>query len=107
MLQLASPYIFKNLGVQYITQGTGGGDVDRKFLSFFGLTPMNCYRMWQLVGDDKCDPKHLLWALMFLRMYLQEDVICTIVGESKNTVRKWTWRLIEKIAEIDSLVSTC
>jgi hypothetical protein len=57
------------------------------------------------------EPKHLLWALYFLKCYPKEGPGCTVVGGSKGaidpkTMRKWVWLLLERICKLaDHVVS--
>ncbi len=60
-------------------------------------------------------PKHLLWALHFLKVYPLQAPGCAAVGASGGAVdpkthRKWVWAFIDAIAELfDNVVSkiTC
>ncbi|KAI2499167.1 hypothetical protein MHU86_15319 [Fragilaria crotonensis] len=62
----------------------GAGVPDRDFRSHFGVSPTVCFMIW-----EKCKssflvhnvlPRHLLWALMFLKIYATEDVLSTIAA---------------------------
>ncbi|KAI2493259.1 hypothetical protein MHU86_21296 [Fragilaria crotonensis] len=64
----------------------GAGVPDRDFRSHFGVSPTVCFMIW-----EKCKssflvhnvlPRHLLWALMFLKIYATEDVLSTIAAFS-------------------------
>jgi hypothetical protein len=37
----------------------------------------------------KAEPEHLLWALLFLKLYCIEDVLVTLLGRDDGTIRKW------------------
>lgn len=53
------------------------------------------------VQDSAADLTHLLWALVFLKVYSTEEVHCRIVGwPSPKTFRKWSWYFVGKIAEL-------
>ena len=73
-------------------------------------------KMWELLDresllPDGCDPKHLLWALHFMKVYPKQSTGCSAVGASAGAVnpkthRKWIWAFIEAFAElIDEVVS--
>ena len=51
-------------------------------------------------------PVHLLWALMFLKLYCSESVLCTLASEGdavdEKTLRKWVWLFLPAIADIAS-----
>ncbi len=72
--------------------------------------------VWDVLGEGglrpkKSKPKHLLWALYFLKVYPREGPGCSAVGGSKSaidpkTMRKWVWLFFEHIAELaDHVVS--
>jgi hypothetical protein len=54
------------------------------------------------VEDPNAKRKHLLWALVFLKVYAtSEEVHCAIVGWSHvQTFRKYSWYFVEKIYSI-------
>ena len=76
---------------------------------------MNTFRE---VADEKeygprthssAKPIHLLWALMFLKIYSTERVSRTIVGSSRNptmekTMRKWVRLFVRAISFLESEV---
>ena len=90
----------------------------RQFKGFFGLDWMVCAKLWLLLMPLLCDenynacgakPKHLLWMLMFLKLYDTEDILSSNVGGvDEKTYRKWVWQLIDLVSylEID-MVSCC
>ena len=51
-------------------------------------------------------PHHLLWALMFLKLYCAESVLCMLAsGENgqvpdEKTFRKWCWLFVEVISDL-------
>jgi hypothetical protein len=57
-------------------------------------------------------PKHLLWALCFLKVYPREGPGYSAVGGSKGaidpkTMRNWVWLFLECTAKLaDNVVST-
>jgi hypothetical protein len=61
------------------------------FSSHFGTPPHVVAIVWQLIDNPEgAEPKHILWILLFLKVYESEDVLHNMVGTSKNTYRKWT-----------------
>ena len=84
-------------------------NLDRDFRALFGCSPVCCSVVWVKCGFSKnVEPKHLLWALMFLRTYDNE---LTLVTTAKETCRKFfratIWPIIKKIAELrKKVVST-
>jgi len=73
---------------------------ERVFISFYGATPDVLFDSWELIHDkiEGIKLKHLLWACMFMKLYLPEDVMCTLLSTSKPTFRKWSWLVIEGLA---------
>jgi hypothetical protein len=91
---------------------------DCRFRSFFGARYDIVKMVWDMLGEgglrpEKCEPKHLLWALYFLKVYPREAPGCAAVGGSKGaidpkTMRKWVWLVLERIADLaDVVVSAC
>jgi hypothetical protein len=61
------------------------------FSSHFGTPPHVVAIVWHLIDKPEgAEPKHLLWILLFIKVYASEDVLHNMVGTSKNTYRKWT-----------------
>ena len=58
-----------------------GGFGDRDFRALFGVGANICSIVWNLcdfpIGTE---PKHLLWALLFLKVNGTESVLITIAG---------------------------
>ncbi len=73
-------------------------------------------KVWSMLGEgglrpENSEPKHLLWALYFLKVYPREGPRCSAVGGSKGAIdpkimRKWVWLFLECIAKLaDNVVS--
>jgi hypothetical protein len=73
-------------------------------------------KVWSMLGEGglrpkNSKPKHLLWALYFLKVYPREGPGYSTVGGSKGaidpkTMQKWVWFFLERIAELaDNVVS--
>jgi hypothetical protein len=83
---------------------------DCRFRSFFGARQDIVKMVWDMLGKrflhpKKSKPKHLLWALYFLKVYLSEGPGCSAVGGSKGainpkTMQKWVLLFLERIAEL-------
>jgi uncharacterized protein (DUF2336 family) len=56
-------------------------------------------------SDDKLSPRYLMWALLLLRTYNREEVLATMAGVDEKTFRKWAWKLVERLAQLQKLVS--
>ena len=97
---------FLHLGTQVITKATTRDSSvdDRTYKAFFGVSAGIVAECWEAI---ECSlpkgkhPKHILWALLFMKLYLPEDATIAILGTSKPTMRKWVWTVIRAIAGTD------
>jgi hypothetical protein len=72
----------------------------REFRGHFGVPPAICSDLWgSCAFPPKTEPKHLLWGLMFLKVYGTEDLFCAKVHITWTTWRKWIWIVVRGIAE--------
>lgn len=93
--------------------GTAGREA-RHFREFFGASVGAVEAVWdRLVHHgllpEKGRPKHLLWALYFLKVYPKQGPGCSVVGGcagavDPKTFRKWVWAFIKAIAELEEVV---
>ena len=57
---------------------------------------------WIVRCAGRCPhPKHLLWSLLFLKIYGVEEVHAARVGCDEKTFRKWAWLYAEAVAKLD------
>ena len=75
---------------------------DGVYRQFFGLSPEVTCVAWNAISKPtvhaKLLPKHLLWALLFLKQYSNEGVLSSIVRTTPKTYRKWIWIVIEGLS---------
>ncbi|KAH9118088.1 hypothetical protein LEN26_012265 [Aphanomyces euteiches] len=45
--------------------------------------------------------EHLLWAMLFLKVYSSENVHATIAAVDEKTFRKWSWAILEALASLN------
>ena len=111
---------FKQLGLSMASNrqpNVGGSEFEkeRTFKNFFGVGWHICAIAWALLDDygkqkEKMEPRHLLWALVFYKVYGTENVHCKIVAEphragpAPKTFRKWVWMVTSELADLSSLV---
>ena len=112
---------FKQLGLSMATNqvpSVGGSEFEkeRTFKNFFGVDWNICAIAWALLDDhgteqkEKIEPRHLLWALVFYKVYGTENIHCKIVAEphragpAAKTFRKWVWRVTSELADLSLLV---
>ena len=88
------PAVFRELAVRmgYIYS-------DEVYSSFFGLTPETTCTAWDVISTPTVHPrllpKHLLWALLFLKQYGNERILASIAKTTPKTYRKWIWIVLE------------
>lgn len=79
----------------------------RRFSAHFGLDEDACAILWnKLYSVDPASmvdwkPYHLLDALFFLNVYSAEGVGACFAGCDEKTLRKWNWRVLDAIANLD------
>ena len=73
---------------------------DRVFRSSFGASIVVIRKLWKLCSFlPGTQPKHMLWALLFMKTYDTGPNISRQVGASEKTVRKFVWdNVIKEIA---------
>ena len=86
----------------------------RHFREYFGTSVLVVKKVWELLERDSllpeggC-PKHLLWALHFMKVYPKQSAGCSAVGASAGAVdpkthRKWVWAFIDAVANLVDVV---
>jgi hypothetical protein len=80
-----------------------------RFHATFGTSPEVCSILWEMLEPQKeinsyAKPPHLLWGLMFLRLYCSERVNRMIVEVDEGTFRKWAWLIIDAISYLEDRV---
>ena len=69
----------------------------------FGIGPLAVSVTWiyvsALLPEGAC-PQHLLWALLFLKLYNSTHVLCRKVGVDYVTFQNWTWIVVEAISRM-------
>jgi len=84
----------------------------RTFRCYFGVSPfvagciLDRLNDQQLCGMSASDIRHLLWALLFLKVYSFEEVMACLVGYSPKTYRQHVWSMINKLASLSVVSST-
>ena len=79
----------------------------RPFRALFGVSAQVCAVIWGMLRGHvprRSTPTHLLWSLMFLKVYASEHVHCEISGANEKTFRKWVWVFVPLLADL-SVVS--
>ncbi len=78
----------------------------RRFREHFGCDPAVASYLWNRIkGKNKeklkqSRPEHLLWALLFMKLYLSESSLCSMCGcKDEKTFRKWSKIFVEEVNE--------
>ena len=82
-------------------------NLDRDYRSRFGCSPVVCAMIWVQCRfmETNIKPKHLLWSLMFLKVYGTEKVMANSAGLSDRKIfRETIWPIIEKISSLQKNV---
>ena len=86
------------------------------FHEFFGTSMLSIKKKWELLErgfllpEGGC-PKHLHWALHFMKVCPKQSPGCSAVGAlagavNPKTHRKWVWAFIDAVANlVDTVVS--
>jgi hypothetical protein len=83
---------------------------DRDFREFFGCGVLVCLHLWRrLIASDVLPHggrvDHLLWTLMFLKLYTKQQALCALAGGvDKETYRTWCRRFLHAIASLEPFV---
>lgn len=104
------PSYFRKIAGKVIRRaGRSTAIAERRFRAFFGTSPRVCARLWYLLltcGHYESEkPVHILWALMFLRLYETEHVNASLAQVDEKTFRKWTWKVISKLSRLNLVCS--
>lgn len=119
---MVNTFQFLKIGLNYCGQGNlcvnmedrkpVSKTIKRRFRSHFGTTPALCAYLWDRI-DKLSLPAgakwyHLLWALLFLKLYATEEVLSGMVGGvDEKTYRRWTWEILRALSELkDKVVSS-
>ena len=102
-MPIVDPAVFENFAAQYIktyVQQNSPTVKHRIFTTTFGVSQDLCSNLWNFFDkkfQEEASPKHLLWALMFLKQYNTQSFTASIVDVDEKTYRKWVWKVIKKL----------
>ena len=117
IIETLSPHFCGTLARQIFGNDTGYKNKSDEALdkeiqeSLIGTTYNVCSEIWNLIRPGERDefaggqPKHLFWALLFLKSYATESILTRVVGGvDKKTFRKWTWLFLGGISDLKTRV---
>ena len=100
-----SPYVCANLARQVFSKESGYSNKTNKALdkeicsSLIGTSYEVCSEIWNLVQPQRKEelkgtqPKHLFWALLFLKSYATLPLLTRVVGGvDAGTYSTWCWK---------------
>jgi hypothetical protein len=98
-----SETLFYHIGCKYINHNTARSLYvgNRKFKAHFGVSARICRILWNRINPPHgILPKHLLWALLFLKSYNTEHMMSTILKHDEKTIRLHVWTVIDLLADL-------
>ena len=106
---IITPDAFKRLAHTVAGVRGNGQEGMRRFKAKFGCSPDVCSDLWERLSalprrPRRMLPKHLLWGLLFLKLYNTESVLAEMVGAERKTVRKWCWIVVYEIKRLTGKV---
>jgi len=103
LIMIIGPSVFAEIGDCIFSKAHGLCRTvrSRRFSALFGATPTVCAIAWSRIQPSApvhSHPKHLMWALLFLKLYATEHVNSALVGVDEKTWRKWIWTIVPIIS---------
>eukprot|EP00523_Entomoneis_sp_CCMP467_P003026 CAMPEP_0168754196 /NCGR_PEP_ID=MMETSP0724-20121128/19369_1 /TAXON_ID=265536 /ORGANISM="Amphiprora sp., Strain CCMP467" /LENGTH=99 /DNA_ID=CAMNT_0008802653 /DNA_START=33 /DNA_END=329 /DNA_ORIENTATION=+ len=92
------PEVFARTGqdILRLSKGKELKDFSGRFNSAFGTNSKRCSILWKNLVRRKyipkeTSPKHLLWSLLFMKVYADEVILSSLAQCDAKTFRKWIW----------------
>ena len=101
---------FLDMGMETMNSFNSGSEEmkERSFKSLFEERVYVVSTLWSLLDPfnnktmNNVEPKHILWTLMFLKLYGKEINVCSLSGGcDEKTFRKWVWKMIFEISDLE------
>ena len=80
---------------------------DKRFHALFGCSCDVAFQVWTELSSRRLLPQggtmtHLLWTLMFLKVYPSEEAMKRLTGGADNkTTRKWVGLFVQSISDLE------
>ena len=110
-MPLPSPTDFESLGRQLAgySRSTSARIRHERFNACYGVNSIIVSVVWSMLIDNQfCSPSpnpvHILWALLFLKLYDTTPKLAALAGCDEKTFRKWSWFYVGAIASLHHLV---
>ena len=99
---MVTPHIFQISALPIVgrTEGTNSSDFRRALVACFSMSPIQCVHVWDEIEDGLPSAvmiSHLLWVLLFLKVYETENTMVVMVWTTQRTNSKWVRIVIEEI----------
>ena len=99
---LCTPAAFRKLANNELGTQLNG---DQSFRAKVGCSPDVCSTLWEMLSIKKrkplsSKPKHLLWTLLFLKLYAPGTVLAETVCTSRDVFSNWVWIMLESISDL-------
>lgn len=75
-----------------------------RFRALFGVNHQVCAALWEKIGQKLLQGaclRHLLWSLLFLKVYATEPVNRQLTGADEKTFRKWSWKFVQLVSDLE------
>lgn len=99
-----TPTVFIQIANSYVHIGPHPTTISmRRYRSNFGASPSVTAFIWNRIKTDlpkSAEPKHLLYALYFLKNYNSEHVNSSVWRCDEKTYRKWQWLILQEISQL-------
>ena len=88
-------------------------DIEGYRKATIGTTFSVCAKLWGLlelhrdIGSLFVQPKHILWALCFLKVYASQFVLSSLLRCDRKTLMRWTWLVVDNIHWLHGEVVSC
>jgi hypothetical protein len=78
----------------------------RRFRANLGCSSRVCSYVWNRIVAKGILPKgflptHLLWTLVFLKLYCCETILAILCGCDEKTLRKWVWKGVDLLGQLN------
>ena len=83
------------------------GEETKRFRAHFGLSFLVMSELWSLLNpyeqiSKRAQAKHLLWTLVYLKVYQTEGIHCTIVKcKTRETFCNWVKNSLQQLENLN------
>lgn len=100
-----SPCLFLSYGREIVSSGKGLSTKTkhRTFMDFFSVTPLVSDIAWRKMGaflPQKSSSYHLLWILLFIKIFANEHAHVALNAVDEDNFRLWARRFVSLLRNI-------